>query len=163
MEEKKAITAIMRKLGSLPLALDHAGSYIFKQQCTFSDYLQELEANISLHLNKGWKRGDDQESVSASWEMSFEVLQQRFPKAIDLLSICGFLDNEDISEEFLRRGMKIENNGECVFFVIIILNIIIVLRLLFFRHIFLFLFFFLLSVIYVITTEVDKNAYNIFR
>ena len=102
---------IIKKLGSLPLALDHAGTYIFKLQCTFRSYLKELEANISFHLNKGWKRGDDQESVSASWEMSFEALQQQAPKAADLLSICGFLDNEDICEEFLQRGMEIENDG----------------------------------------------------
>ena len=105
------MAAIIQKLGSLPLALDHAGSYIFRQQCSFRSYLKELQANINFHLNKGWKQGDDQESVSASWEMSFNVLEQRAPKATDLLSICGFLDNEDICEEFLRRGMNIEDNG----------------------------------------------------
>ena len=43
--------------------------------------------------------------------MSFEVLQQRVPNATDLLTICGFLDNEDISEEFLVRGMSLEDSG----------------------------------------------------
>lgn len=43
--------------------------------------------------------------------MSYEVLTRRFPKAAELLSICGFLDNEDIAEEILWRGMELEENG----------------------------------------------------
>ena len=112
-QEKEAIAVIIQRLGGLPLALEHAGSYIFREQCTFQMYLKELEANISFHLSKDWKQG--QESVFASWEMSLEVIRQRTPKAADLLSICGFLDHDDISEEFLRRGMGLENNGRYSF------------------------------------------------
>ena len=97
--------AITQKLGFLPLALNQAGSYIFKEQCTFQEYLNQLEASITLYP------GGDGESVFASWEMSFERLQQRVPKATDLLSICGFLDNNEISDEFLLRGMKLGHNG----------------------------------------------------
>ena len=73
--------------------------------------MTQLEANIAFHLNKGWIQ-DDKESVFASWEMSLEILTQRVPKAVDLLSVCGFLDNEDIPDEFLQRGMNLENNGK---------------------------------------------------
>ena len=70
--------------------------------------MERLESNIT---------GDDRESVFASWEMSFEVLRQRVPKATELLSICGFLDNNDISDEFLLRGMKLGHNGRYKFFI----------------------------------------------
>ena len=112
-EEEEAIAVIIQKLGHLPLALDHAGAYILREQCTFTSYSKELDnaAKVSFHLSKGWKQGGDKESVFASWEMSFEVLRQRVPNAADLLTVCGFLDNEDISEEFLMRGMSLEDSG----------------------------------------------------
>ena len=93
------------------MALDHAGSYILRQQCTFRSYLRELEENITFHLDKGWKHSDDEKSISASWEMSFQALEERFPEAAELLTTCGFLDNEDICEEFLRRGMGLNNSN----------------------------------------------------
>ena len=114
IEDEKAIVEIAQKLEYLPLALKHAGSYIFKEQCTFQGYLKQLEGNITFYLGGGWKQGDEnyKQSVFASWERSLEVLRQRVPKATDLLSICGFLDNNDISDEFLERGMKLKMNGK---------------------------------------------------
>ena len=117
-EEEKAIAEITQKLEYLPLAIDHAGSYILKEQCTFESYLEQLEENISFYLSKGWKEGGDKDSVFASWEMSLEVLRQRVPKATDLLSICGFLDNNDISDEFLQRGMNLKKNSKYRFFLV---------------------------------------------
>ena len=72
--------------------------------------MNQLESNISSgsHLST--------ESVFASWEMSLETLRKRVPNAIDLLSICGFLDHEEISDEFLRRGM-VEKAGRSDLFV----------------------------------------------
>ena len=55
--------------------------------------------------------GKHNKSVSATWELSFEAIKKQNPKAAELLLICGFLDNNDISEEFLQRGMKLPKNG----------------------------------------------------
>ena len=119
-QEREAIDVIMQKLGHLPLALDNAGAYILREQCTFTSYSNELVSaeKVSFYLGKGWKQGGDKESVFASWEMSFKVLQQRVPQAADLLTICGFLENEDISEEFLLRGMGLENSGMYDFYIL---------------------------------------------
>jgi len=51
------------------------------------------------------------ESVFATWEISFKAIQERSPKAAELLLVCGFLDHQDIQEELLRRGLMLEKHG----------------------------------------------------
>jgi len=43
--------------------------------------------------------------------MSFKAIQEKSPKAAELLLVCGFFDHEDIQEELLRRGLKLEKHG----------------------------------------------------
>ncbi|KAF8473485.1 hypothetical protein BDZ91DRAFT_714700 [Kalaharituber pfeilii] len=108
--EKAAAAAIVEKLGYLPLAIAQAGAYINIQQCLFSHYLREYEINANRLLSRKWKVGKDDRSVFATWELSFNAIKNQNPKAAELLSLCAFLDNNDICEEFLRRGMKLAIN-----------------------------------------------------
>jgi len=110
-QEKEAVAAIARKLGYLPLPLDQAGAYIHVQEYSFSRYLEKYELNVSYFLGGKWKVGKYNKSVFATWELPFEAIQKQNPKSAGLLSICGFLDNNDISEELLRQGMKLPKNS----------------------------------------------------
>ena len=47
----------------------------------------------------------------ATWEISFKAIQEKSPKAAELLLICGFFDHEDIREELLRRGLRLDKQG----------------------------------------------------
>jgi len=49
--------------------------------------------------------------VFATWEISFKAIQEKSPKAADLLLAYGFFDHEDIQEELLQRGLKLEKHG----------------------------------------------------
>ena len=98
-------------MGCLPLALDQAGSYIYAQQYSFSRYLKEYERKSTYFLKQGWKVEDRNKSVFATWELSFEAIEKQNPKAAELLLICGYLNNEDICEELLRKGMKLDSVG----------------------------------------------------
>ena len=109
--EQNAADSIAKKLGYLPLALDQAGAYIHKQQYSFSRYLKQYESNASYLLSKRWKGGKHDRSVFATWEISFNAIEKENSKAAELLLVCGFLDNEDICEEFLRRGMRMDEHG----------------------------------------------------
>ena len=107
--EKNAAVAIVRKVGSLPLALDQAGSYVRTSQISFSKYLLRFEDTFAEVAAKnpptvgGQRRGD---TVFTTWEVSFNALG---PAAQELLLLFGFLDNESISEELLSlEGL---NNG----------------------------------------------------
>ncbi|RPB18410.1 hypothetical protein L211DRAFT_80465 [Terfezia boudieri ATCC MYA-4762] len=106
--EQSTSSTIAEELGYLPLALDQAGVYIHMAQYSLGQYQEDCRNNASYLLSKGWKWGKQDRSVFATWEISFNTIQQKSPKAAKLLSICGFLNNEDISEELLKRGMNLE-------------------------------------------------------
>ncbi|KAF8470742.1 P-loop containing nucleoside triphosphate hydrolase protein [Kalaharituber pfeilii] len=110
LEEAAAAVAIVQNLGYLPLAIAQAGAYINVQQCLFSHYLREYKTNFNHLLSRKWKVGKDDRSVFATWELSFNAIKNQNPKAAKLLSLCAFLDNNDICEDFLRRGMKLATN-----------------------------------------------------
>lgn len=105
---------ILQKLGNLPLALEQVGAYINRRQYSFTRYLKEFEDSITHVLNSKDKRlsGKQNRSVFASWELSFDAVQKENPKAADLLLLCGYLDNDDIPEELLRKGLKLAEKGK---------------------------------------------------
>ena len=80
-------------------------------QYSLDQYLKAYHTNASYLLSKGWKGGKQDRSVFATWEISFDAIQNNSPNAAKLLLICGFLNNEDICEEILKRGMKVETHG----------------------------------------------------
>ena len=80
--------------------------------------------HASYLLSKGWKGGKQDRSVFATWEISFNALQEKSPGAAKLLLICGFLNNGDIYEELLKRGMKLDTHGMGVILLYFILFII---------------------------------------
>ena len=110
-QEQAAASTIVQELGYLPLALDQAGAYIYMAQYSLGRYLKQYQTNASYLLSKGWRGGKQDRSVFATWEISFNAIQQKRPEAANLLLICGFLNNEDICEELLKRGMKLESHG----------------------------------------------------
>ncbi|KAF8460946.1 hypothetical protein BDZ91DRAFT_410752 [Kalaharituber pfeilii] len=108
--EETAVAAIVENLGYLPVAIAQAGAYINIRQCYFSHYLREYKTNVNRLLSRKWNKGKNGTSVFATWELSFNAIKNQNPKAAELLSLCAFLDNNDICEEFLRRGMKLAMN-----------------------------------------------------
>ena len=113
--EQTAAGTIARELGYLPLALSQAGAYIHMSQYSLSRYLKEYSSNASYLLSKRWKGGKHDRSVFATWEISFQAIQEKSPKAAKLLLVCGYFDYEDIPEELLRRGLSLEKHGMDIF------------------------------------------------
>jgi len=110
--EQQAAASIVQGLGYLPLAVVQAGAYIHMQQYSFSRYLREYRTNSHYILSGKWKAvGKQDESVFATLELSFDAIQKQNPRAAELLLLCGFMDNEDIPEELLRRGMNLSADG----------------------------------------------------
>ena len=109
--EQTTASTIAQELGYLPLALDQAGAFIHMAQYSLGRYLKEYQINASYLLSQGWKGGKQDRSVFATWEISFSAIQDKSPEAAKLLLICGFLNNEDIGEELLKHGVKVETHG----------------------------------------------------
>ncbi|KAF8476925.1 hypothetical protein BDZ91DRAFT_632032, partial [Kalaharituber pfeilii] len=108
----EAAVTIVQKLECLPLAIDQAGSYIHVRQYSFSRYLREYEANFTYLLSTEWKVGNPDRSVFAAWDLSFKAIQNQKPKAAELLLLCGLLNNDDICEELLQRGMNLPMDAD---------------------------------------------------
>ncbi|PVF92051.1 TPR-like protein [Serendipita vermifera] len=85
---------IAEELGCLPLAIAHAGAYIFRQQC-LDTYLATYRTNpLQLLRQKVDMPQDYPYSVAATVEMSFEKLSLR---ARDFLGLLSHLDARSIS------------------------------------------------------------------
>jgi len=80
-------------------------------QYSLGRYLKEYQTDAGYLLSKGWKGGKQDRSVFATWEISFNAIQQKTPEAARLLLICGFLNNEDICEKLLKCGVKLRTHG----------------------------------------------------
>ncbi|KAF8445146.1 P-loop containing nucleoside triphosphate hydrolase protein [Kalaharituber pfeilii] len=106
-KEKQAAAAIVQKLGYLPLAIDQAGAYIYALDSSFSRYYIKYEDKVTYLLSTEWKVGTHDRAVFAAWDLSFNAIQEQNANAAELLLLCGFLDNNDICEELLQRGMKL--------------------------------------------------------
>ncbi|OCL01786.1 hypothetical protein AOQ84DRAFT_206150 [Glonium stellatum] len=101
---------IVENLGYLPLAIHQAGSYMFMLQKPLRAFVPLFEENFNRTLSKKlppalWQYGQD--TVVTTWEISFEAIRKRDPVAAFLLLLCSFLSNNEISVDFLRRGMVV--------------------------------------------------------
>jgi hypothetical protein len=87
--------AIAKKLGFLPLAIDQAGAYIAARGKRLDEYLSLYEKQFSKVASEVPARSVWRHSagVFTTWEVSFQALGRA---AQELLTLCGFLDNEDI-------------------------------------------------------------------
>jgi tetratricopeptide (TPR) repeat protein len=88
-------------LGGLPLALDQAGGYIERKQCSLERYLQIYEqAHERLLAESGFPEDttDYKHTVATIWSLSFQQVAQgkHGQAATDLLRLCAFLAPDDI-------------------------------------------------------------------
>ncbi|KAL7270250.1 hypothetical protein RUND412_007045 [Rhizina undulata] len=99
---------IVKAFGGLPLALDQAGAYISFLQRTFSAH------RVKMLMKEGMKAifieeldepslSSQKASVRTTWELSFQELTE---DARELLHLCAFLNNEEISEQLFQDGKK---------------------------------------------------------
>ena len=91
----------MQELGDVPLALEHAGAYIYETRCGLSGYLERYQTQPVKLLKK---RGTSVESVAATWNLAVKEVGQANRAAVDLLRLCAFLAPDAIPEEIIREG-----------------------------------------------------------
>ncbi|KAL7270520.1 hypothetical protein RUND412_006774 [Rhizina undulata] len=96
---------IVKALGELPLALDQAGVFISSLQRTSAAYRIKMKEGMKAIFNEELDEPSlslYKASVRTTWELSFQELTD---DARQLLQLCAFLNNEEISED-LFRGRK---------------------------------------------------------
>jgi hypothetical protein len=95
---------IVRKLGFLPLAIDQAGAYIAARGKLLDEYLPLYEKQFAkvaseVPARSVWRHNA---GVFTTWEVSFQAIGRA---AQELLTLCGFLDNEDVWYELLPQDV----------------------------------------------------------
>ncbi|HET8841551.1 MAG TPA: tetratricopeptide repeat protein, partial [Ktedonobacteraceae bacterium] len=103
-QEMAAARRIVAQMGGLPLALEQAGAYIDASQCSLSDYLHFFQTASQYLLDEHEASSDHPLSVSRTFMLAFERIEQRHPEAANLLMICAFLAPEAIPERFFLEG-----------------------------------------------------------
>ncbi|KAH6853871.1 hypothetical protein B0I37DRAFT_360524 [Chaetomium sp. MPI-CAGE-AT-0009] len=103
------IDGLVKKLEYLPLAIIHAATYMSETPCTVREYITLLDdksefAKVLAEEVNGKRKADVSWSVMSSWTLSFELLQQREPLALELLQMICFLDRQSIPKMLLQRG-----------------------------------------------------------
>ncbi len=98
-----AAQQIVALMGGLPLALEQAGAYIEATQCGLPDYLRLLQSGAQQLLDKHEILNTHPLSVSQTFMLAFERVEQRHPAAANLLMACAFLAPDAIPEAFFLR------------------------------------------------------------
>jgi tetratricopeptide (TPR) repeat protein/transcriptional regulator with XRE-family HTH domain len=103
--DQEAVLEVAELFDGLPLALDQAGAYIEETGCSLSDYFDRYRrSRTGLLSRRGGLLTDHPESVSTTFALSFEKVEQASPAGAELLRLCAFLDPDAIPEEMITEG-----------------------------------------------------------
>jgi hypothetical protein len=100
-EDQFEAASIVKSLGYLALAIDHAGAYIQSVCGTLEDYHEQFKNNRAETLKDKPAVSTYEESVFRTFEISYEKIQERNPVAASLLLILCFLDQECADESLM--------------------------------------------------------------
>ena len=88
---------IVEKVGGLPLALAHAGSYIYGTTTSVNDYIRYYEETWEkLHNNRTTRLKDYPRSILSTYTISYEYVQRNDASAAKLLNLFAYLDHSEI-------------------------------------------------------------------
>ena len=95
-------------LGDLPLAIEQAGAWLEQTAMPAATYVEQLETQATriLALNQP---SDYPVPAVATWNLSFERLQQKSPAAVRLLQLCAFMSPGPISMTLLYSDEMIRS------------------------------------------------------
>src|SRR5271167_1763411 len=95
--------ALLRDLDGFPLAIEQAGGVIRENGITIAEYRRLYNANMSEALREGLNSTHKQEyyreTVSTTWNVSFQAIHQRDRLASIILRIAAFLDGKQIQKD----------------------------------------------------------------
>jgi hypothetical protein len=115
------IIALADQLDNIPLAMVQAAAYILRRQPRYSvvRYLEHLKderkrKTLLTHDSEDCQRDREaSNSVFATWQISFEHINQTRPSAANLLTLISFCDRQGIPDCLLKKlPGKLESDHE---------------------------------------------------
>ena len=104
--DEVAAAALADELGDLPLALAHAAAYVEETGRTLAGYLELFRARRQDLLARVDPSAQYPASVAATFELSFERLEDDSPAGTALLNLAAFLAPDDIPTSLISEGAE---------------------------------------------------------
>ncbi|MCX5332560.1 FxSxx-COOH system tetratricopeptide repeat protein [Streptomyces sp. NBC_00140] len=82
--------ALADDLGHLPLALEQAGAFIGQTGITIAEYRDMLRSHPDRTTDAAPGGSDPERTVARIWRITLDVLQERDPRAVDILRIVAW-------------------------------------------------------------------------
>ncbi|EPS38343.1 hypothetical protein H072_8027 [Dactylellina haptotyla CBS 200.50] len=104
---RNEVTALVQKLGFMPLAISHAGCYMHQTRASPGDYMSEYEkafVSVQIKPRTGWNYRDD--TAATTWEISFSHIEKKDKEAASLLLTCSYLNPAEILETLWEDGQS---------------------------------------------------------
>ena len=101
--ERQAARDLAEVVGSLPLALEHAGAYISLHATSFVAYLKSYRSRRLKLLAEGPLR-DYREPVTTTWSLNFDQVAAKSEAAAEVLRVCAFMAPDRIPLEIFVQG-----------------------------------------------------------
>lgn len=101
-EAQEAQSELAQELDGLPLALAQAAAFLIEHQSRYTDYLRQYRRQ-KLKLLEQELPDDSPKSVSTTWAMSIEQVEQASEASLHLLKLCAFLQPDAIPEELFAK------------------------------------------------------------
>lgn len=97
---------VSQAMGGLPLALDQIGAYMEESTCELSELLAHYQLHRTTLLDRrGTAIPGHLHSVSRTYTLEIEQLEQDYPEAANLARLCAFLAPAAIPEELIRQAL----------------------------------------------------------
>jgi len=114
--EAEDAVGLVRDLGRLPLAIEQAGGFIQETGVTISEYRGLYNKNRSKALREGLSDTHRfeyyRETVSTTWNVSFETVHKKDRLASVILKIAAFLDGKQIQKDLFCGATLIMAENE---------------------------------------------------
>ena len=119
-EHLKAAKRLVTKLGCIPLAVEHAGAYIYAGKSSINNYLRQFSLHCKDLMSDDIFRGASNynQTVYGTWDLSLKEIQRRADgqfgvgnvqaaqAAILILHICAFYHHNNISKDIFRSAAE---------------------------------------------------------
>ncbi|WP_308436426.1 FxSxx-COOH system tetratricopeptide repeat protein [Lentzea cavernae] len=104
---------LAEKLGDLPLAVEQAAAWRAVTGMPVSEYLRLFDESVAEILSTSAETDSENErSVAAAWNVSFDELKKRNPAAHQILHICAFYSPEPISRDLFTGVSRVSISPE---------------------------------------------------
>ncbi|MFD4638963.1 FxSxx-COOH system tetratricopeptide repeat protein [Lentzea sp. NPDC058436] len=104
---------LAEKLGDLPLAVEQAAAWRAVTGMPVSEYLRLFDESVAEILSTSAETDlEDERSVAAAWNVSFDELKKRNPAAHQILHVCAFYSPEPISRDLFTGVSRVSISPE---------------------------------------------------